>query len=275
MTTDYVFGDPNKLRYSLVLMHAVLGPLAVLVFWKGLRAYGEAYARAREPRRPEVRTWPAHRRFSRPDVPRPVRAGARRDRPRRLRSRRQTARRSQRHVLPRRPGLPVPAALAQHPASMAKATSACFASRTATSTTRAASCARSATRRRPRRANHCSAPIAIRAPTMRACKGVSRGTANTTPMFHHGKLFALKEDSPPVALDPDTLETHRRLLHLRRQAEEPHLHRASEDRFRNRRDDRLRLRGAAAKAAPTLRCSPSIATAGSPMRPGSRCPTPE
>ncbi len=34
----YVFGDPNKLRYSLALMHAVLGPLAVLVFWKGLRA---------------------------------------------------------------------------------------------------------------------------------------------------------------------------------------------------------------------------------------------
>ena len=44
--TTYVFGDPNKLRYSLALMHAVLGPLAVLVFWKGLRAYGEAYARA-------------------------------------------------------------------------------------------------------------------------------------------------------------------------------------------------------------------------------------
>lgn len=44
--TTYVFGDPDKLRYSLALMHAVLGPLAVLVFWKGLRAYGEAYARA-------------------------------------------------------------------------------------------------------------------------------------------------------------------------------------------------------------------------------------
>ena len=26
-------------------------------------------------------------------------------------------------------------------------------------------------------------------------------------MYHHGKLFALKEDSPPVAMDPDTLET--------------------------------------------------------------------
>lgn len=44
--TTYVFGNPNQLRYSLALTHAVLGPLAVLVFWKGLRAYGEAYARA-------------------------------------------------------------------------------------------------------------------------------------------------------------------------------------------------------------------------------------
>jgi hypothetical protein len=28
-------------------MHAVLGPLAVLIFWKGLKAYGEAFERAR------------------------------------------------------------------------------------------------------------------------------------------------------------------------------------------------------------------------------------
>ena len=45
--TTYVFEDPNKLRYSLTLTHAVLGPLAVWIFWKGLRAYGEAYTRAR------------------------------------------------------------------------------------------------------------------------------------------------------------------------------------------------------------------------------------
>src|ERR1041385_2953907 len=38
-------------------------------------------------------------------------------------------------------------------------------------------------------------------------KQVSRGTANTAVVFHHGKLLALKEDSPPVAMDPDTLET--------------------------------------------------------------------
>ena len=38
-------------------------------------------------------------------------------------------------------------------------------------------------------------------------KGLSRGTANTQIVYHHGKLFAMKEDSPPVALDPITLET--------------------------------------------------------------------
>ncbi len=38
-------------------------------------------------------------------------------------------------------------------------------------------------------------------------RGVSRGTANTSVVYHHGRLFALKEDSPPVALDPDTLAT--------------------------------------------------------------------
>ena len=40
-----------------------------------------------------------------------------------------------------------------------------------------------------------------------AVNGLSRGTANTTVCFHAGKLLALKEDSPPVALDPLTLET--------------------------------------------------------------------
>ena len=38
-------------------------------------------------------------------------------------------------------------------------------------------------------------------------KGVSRGTANTHVVFHHGYLFALKEDSPPVAMNPLSLET--------------------------------------------------------------------
>jgi carotenoid cleavage dioxygenase len=38
-------------------------------------------------------------------------------------------------------------------------------------------------------------------------KGLSRGTANTQIVYHHGKLFSMKEDSPPVAMDPITLET--------------------------------------------------------------------
>jgi carotenoid cleavage dioxygenase len=36
---------------------------------------------------------------------------------------------------------------------------------------------------------------------------VSRGTANTHVVYHHDLLFALKEDSPPVAMNPHTLET--------------------------------------------------------------------
>ena len=36
---------------------------------------------------------------------------------------------------------------------------------------------------------------------------VAMGTANTTAMFHAGKLYALKEDDHPYELDPDTLET--------------------------------------------------------------------
>ena len=38
-------------------------------------------------------------------------------------------------------------------------------------------------------------------------KGQYRGTANTNAYFHGGYLFGLKEDSPPVAMDPLTLET--------------------------------------------------------------------
>lgn len=38
-------------------------------------------------------------------------------------------------------------------------------------------------------------------------EGLSRGTANTQLFLHHGKLLVFKEDSPPVALDPLTLET--------------------------------------------------------------------
>ena len=37
--------------------------------------------------------------------------------------------------------------------------------------------------------------------------GLDRGTANTTAFWHHGQLYALKEDSPPMRLDPHTLDT--------------------------------------------------------------------
>ena len=36
---------------------------------------------------------------------------------------------------------------------------------------------------------------------------LSGGTANTNLIYHADRLFALKEDSPPVQLDPNTLET--------------------------------------------------------------------
>ena len=57
------------------------------------------------------------------------------------------------------------------------------------------------------RAKLCSVPTAIRSPMIRALPGKSRGTANTNVLWHGGKLLALKEDSPPVQIDPDTLET--------------------------------------------------------------------
>jgi len=38
-------------------------------------------------------------------------------------------------------------------------------------------------------------------------RGRVRGTANTNIVVHGGQLLALKEDSPPVAMDPETLHT--------------------------------------------------------------------
>lgn len=37
--------------------------------------------------------------------------------------------------------------------------------------------------------------------------GLSRGVANTNVFWHAGRLLASKEDSPPIEIDPDTLET--------------------------------------------------------------------
>lgn len=38
-------------------------------------------------------------------------------------------------------------------------------------------------------------------------KRISRGTANTHIVYYNGKMMAMKEDSPPVLMDPLTLET--------------------------------------------------------------------
>lgn len=38
-------------------------------------------------------------------------------------------------------------------------------------------------------------------------RGRNRGTANTNVLMHGDRLLALKEDSPPIELDPDTLQT--------------------------------------------------------------------
>ena len=40
-----------------------------------------------------------------------------------------------------------------------------------------------------------------------AAGDVHMGTANTTAMFHAGRLYALKEDDHPYEMDPDTLDT--------------------------------------------------------------------
>jgi carotenoid cleavage dioxygenase len=37
--------------------------------------------------------------------------------------------------------------------------------------------------------------------------GISRGLANTNVFYHGGKLYASKEDAPPILLDPITLDT--------------------------------------------------------------------
>ena len=45
--TQYVFGEESLLRYSIFSLHLVLGPLATFILWYGLKAYGQAFARAR------------------------------------------------------------------------------------------------------------------------------------------------------------------------------------------------------------------------------------
>ncbi len=45
MITDYVFGSEDQLRYAMALAAAVMEPLAIYIFWKGMKPYGEIVAR--------------------------------------------------------------------------------------------------------------------------------------------------------------------------------------------------------------------------------------
>lgn len=45
--TDFVFGNESQLRYAMVTASAIVGPLAALVIWMGLKPYGKSVARAR------------------------------------------------------------------------------------------------------------------------------------------------------------------------------------------------------------------------------------
>ena len=86
-------------------------------------------------------------------------------------------------------------------------------------------------------------------------KGLSRGTANTQLFVHHGKLLVFKEDSPPVYMDPLTLETIDDYYTFGGKLAEPDAHRAPEDRSADRRVHRLRLRGRRAARRRTSSCS--------------------
>lgn len=45
--TDFVFGDESQLRYAMATASAIIGPLAALVIWWGLKPYGASVARTR------------------------------------------------------------------------------------------------------------------------------------------------------------------------------------------------------------------------------------
>jgi MFS family permease len=47
LMTDYLFANEADLRYSLMTSAAVLGPIAALVSWYGLKPYGRSVVRAR------------------------------------------------------------------------------------------------------------------------------------------------------------------------------------------------------------------------------------
>ena len=47
LSTDYVFGYDEALRYSLVLVAAIIGPLAVWLTWYGMKPYAASVVRSR------------------------------------------------------------------------------------------------------------------------------------------------------------------------------------------------------------------------------------
>jgi len=44
--TDYLFNDPADLKYSMALSIGILGPLAILITWQGMKPYARSYQRA-------------------------------------------------------------------------------------------------------------------------------------------------------------------------------------------------------------------------------------
>jgi MFS family permease len=47
LLTDYVFGADSMVRYSILTVNATVGVLGSIIFWLGMKPYGEAFARAR------------------------------------------------------------------------------------------------------------------------------------------------------------------------------------------------------------------------------------
>ena len=47
LVTNYVIGSESEVRYSIALTAAVMGPLAVIILWSGLKPYARSVARAR------------------------------------------------------------------------------------------------------------------------------------------------------------------------------------------------------------------------------------
>ena len=80
-------------------------------------------------------------------------------------------------------------------------------SRTARSISTSSTSRPSATSPRRRPAARCSAATATRSPTIRASRASTARVANTTPVWHAGRLFMTKEDGRAYEINPHTLAT--------------------------------------------------------------------